>query len=72
MGMQIWKEKSKKLHQAIKFVKRSLKLLYLLARLLLVLGVLVANLHHNVIPVLWIDSVVRVDVVLECPAENPP
>ena len=40
--------------------------------LLLVLGVPVDSLHHNVVPVLRVDPVVVVDVVLEGMAENPP
>ena len=42
------------------------------SRLMLVLGVLVDNLHHNIIPVLRVDPVVVVDVVLESAAANPP
>ena len=38
---------------------------------LLVLVVVVDNLHHDV-SILWIDTVVIVDVVLEGVAENPP
>ena len=40
--------------------------------LLLVLGVPVDSLHHKVVPILRVDSVVVVDVVLEGAAENPP
>ena len=40
-------------------------------RLLLVLGVPIDSLHHNV-PVLGIDPVVRVDVLLDNSARNPP
>ena len=42
------------------------------SRLLLILGVPVDSLHNNVVPVLRVYSVVRVDVVLEGSAENPP
>ena len=47
-------------------------LIFATSRLLLVLGVPVDGLHHNVVPVLRIDPVVRVDVVLEGSAEDPP
>ena len=39
---------------------------------LLVLGVLIDSLHHDVVPVLRIDPVVVVDVVLEGAAQDPP
>ena len=39
--------------------------------LLLILGVPVNSLHHNV-PILGIDPVVRVDVLLDGSARNPP
>ena len=42
------------------------------SRLLLVLGVPVDSLHHNIVPVLRVDPVVVVDVPLEGSAENPP
>merc|ERR1712032_1449280 len=49
----------------------SIGLILATSRLLLVLGVPVDSLHHNV-STLWIDPVVGVDVPLERDAEDPP